>query len=156
MRHRSLLPLLLLLPTLVACGDEADGPAPEQLAARTSAARQACVADLLLQRADEELALLEQIPGSANVASFQRAYRQHAVLRNTVAAQLDSAFNHSATPADSSRHAAAAEGIRISSPDPETVEANVIRSYDENMGAILSDTDHPCNWRSELENPPAR
>ena len=148
MRHRYL--PLLLTAVLAACGDDAGEPTADQLAAREGATRQACAADLLARRAEEELAVLEQLPGSQNIAGFQRAYRQHAILRNAVAARLDSALNHSPTPADSAAHIAGARAIQIRTPDPETVEANVIRSYDENLVTILAEADHPCNWQSEL------
>jgi hypothetical protein len=150
MRHR--FSFLLLGSTLVACADEPEGPTAEQLAARQSAAAQACVADRLYQRAAEELATLEQLAGESGLVAFQRAYEQHATLRRAYTAQVDTALNHSRSPEDSTAHAAAAERLRISAPDPESVEANVIRSYERNAAALLSDPDHPCNWEAELRD----
>jgi hypothetical protein len=149
MRDRVL--LAVLCAALAACAGEPDGPTPEQLAARESAARDACVATRLHQRATDELATLEQVAGGSGIIGFQRAYESHARLRLTVAAQIDTALNHASNSQDSAAHAAAAERIRISVPDPESVEANVIRSYETNAAAIFGDPDHPCNWQSELD-----
>lgn len=149
MRDRVL--LVLLCAALAACAGEPDGPTPDQLAARENAARDACVAARLQQRAADELATLEQLAGSGNLTAFQRAYENHAALRLTVAAHLDTALNHSAGSEDSAAHAAAAQRIQIRSPDPESLEENVIRSYETNAATIFSDPDHPCNWQSELD-----
>ena len=143
--------LTLLCASLTACAGEPDGPGPEQLAARDNAARDACVALRLQQRAADELATLEQLDTTGNLVAFQRAYENHASLRLAVAAQLDTALNHASGPEDSAAHSAAAERIQISVPDPESVEANVIRSYETNAAALFADADHPCNWQSELE-----
>lgn len=140
----------LLCCSVLACGDDA-GPTPEQIETRDVAARQACISTRLAQRAVDELQTLENLLGNAGPVGFQRAYEQHASLRLAVFAQLDSALNHSATAEDSTRHAAAARGIQIRLPTPGSVEDNVIRSYETNFAAIFNDSDHPCNWQSELE-----
>lgn len=149
MRDRVL--FALLCATLAACAGEPDGPSPEQLAARENAARDACVAARLHERAVDELATLEQIAGNSGIIGFQRAYESHAQLRLAVAAQIDTALNHASGSEDSAAHAAAAERIQIRAPDPESVEENVIRSYETNAAAIFGDPDHPCNWQSELD-----
>jgi hypothetical protein len=149
MRDRVL--LALLCTALAACAGEPEGPTPDQLAARENAARAACVAARLHQRAADELATLEELAGSGNLVAFQRAYENHASLRLSVAAQLDTALNHASSPEDSAARSAEAERIQISVPDPESLEANVIRSYETNATALFADPDHPCNWQSELE-----
>jgi hypothetical protein len=145
--------LSLLCVAVVACGDQAAGPTPEQIETRDVAARQACISARLAQRAADELETLEQMTGNVGVIAFQRAYEQHATLRLAAYAQLDSAVNHSPTPEDSARHAAIAEGFQIRAPGRESVEENVIRSYETNFAVIFNDPDHPCNWESELNSP---
>lgn len=144
------LPLLLLAIVAAACGSEEAGPTAEQLRIRELAAREACIGERLALRAQDELQTLAQLGMASGPLEFQRAYAHHAELRHAAYAQADSAFNHARTPADSARHAGLADGFQIRLPEPETVEANVIRSYEANFAAIFQDADHPCNWQGEL------
>lgn len=151
MTHNGSRPLVLIA-ILLACGcaDERAGASAEQLRERDLAARQACIAERLSQRADDELRTLEEIGVFSGPVAFQQAYTQHARLRHAAFTQLDSALNHSRSPADSTAHREAARRFQIRAPEPESVEENVIRSYERNFAAILSDSNHPCNWQSEL------
>lgn len=142
---------LLFLGALAACAPDDSGPTEEQLRERELAAREACIAERLLQQSRDELATLESLAVVAGPVAFQRAYVQHAELRLAAMAHHDSAVNRSATPEDSSRHEEAAAAIQISAPDPESVEANVIRSYEAKAAAIFNDPNHPCNWQAELD-----
>ena len=151
---RRLFPLLICFAA--ACGGEAE----EETAASTAsegaalAARHACAAEELVRTAADDLATIESgfSAGAApeGLTAFARAFLQHAELRHLAYAHLDSAANHSATPADSTRHFQASERIQIVPPRAETVEANVINSYAQKAAAILADADHPCNWKHEL------
>jgi hypothetical protein len=144
--------LILLAPVAVAaCADREGGASEAQLEVRDLAARQACIAENLALRAADELATLEQLTVISGPLGFQQAYTQHANLRHAAFARMDSALNHSTTAADSTRHVEAARGFQIRAPEPESVEENVIRSYESKFAAIFSDADHPCNWQSELE-----
>lgn len=146
-------PLLFLgLIAAVACGDDETGPSEEQLRDREFAAREACIAERLALRAEDELQTLEQLMVVSGPIEFQRAYAQHANLRRAASAHADTALNHAATTADSARHAELAQDFQIRLPDAESVEANVIRSYESNFAAIYNDADHPCNWQAELES----
>lgn len=147
---------LLVLIGAAACG----GGEPEEPAGRTRqqqlAARHACAGEKLAGEAQEDLALLEQTmsaaPGAGDAAtSFARAFAQHAQLRAAAYAQTDSALNHAGSPQDSAQHMAAATRFEIRAPRAGTVEANVMRSYEEKLNAVLVDDDHPCNWKHELE-----
>lgn len=146
-------PLLLLGLLLVAgaCSRDDAGPSDDQLAIREIAAREACIGERLALRAADELRTLEQMMVVSGPLEFQRAYAQHANLRRAAYAHVDSALNHAATAADSTRHAELAGGFQIRLPESESVEANVIRSYESNFAAIYNDPDHPCNWQGELE-----
>lgn len=141
---------LLVAAAALACGDDA-GPSPEQLETREVAARQACISERLALRAIDELETLEALLGATGPVGFQRAYEQHATLRNMAFAQLDSAMNRSPTSQDSLRHDELARRIQIRIPAAESVEENVIRSYESNFAAIFNDPDHVCNWGPQLE-----
>jgi len=134
---------------------------PDEVAAsRGEAARRACIANQLSMDSDDELSTLQQstgevggsvearLPQSAATAAltFARAYNQHASLRTAAYAQVDSALNHSPTPADSARHASSAARFELMAPEPGSVEENVIRNYEQRFAAIYSDARHPCNW----------
>ena len=142
---------------LAACGAEGEAEVPAAVAeGRALAARQACIAQELLNGGREELATVEATVGVsgpvANAATqFSRAFVQHAELRLAALAQLDSARNHSPTEADSARHHQAAASVVLVPPEPGTVEANVYADYEREAATILADSDHPCNWRHELE-----
>ncbi|HEX6924935.1 MAG TPA: hypothetical protein VF167_05875 [Longimicrobiaceae bacterium] len=142
---------ILVAGGLAACRPDDSGPTEEQLRARRLAASEACAAERLLQQAEDELATLESLGVTAGPVAFQRAFVQHARLRLAALAQLDSALNHARSPTDSARYHDAFKRIQIRAPDPESVEANVFRSYESKAAAILADADHPCNWQPELE-----
>jgi hypothetical protein len=144
--------LLILLAPLASCAGDDTAPSEEQLRERDLAAREACVAENLALRAEDELQTLAQLMVAGGPLAFQQAYTQHANLRNAAYAQLDSALNHSATPTDSLAHDEAARAFLIRSPETGSVEENVIRSYESKFMAIFSDPDHPCNWQSELDD----
>lgn len=162
-RRATLLALCLLPFVLAAAGcDRAPGPVPPEVArARQQAARGACVSTELLRRASDDVASLEETLANTSEAGpaaevtrragaaaleFARAYLQHAQLRATRYSQLDSAFNYSPRPADSTRHVQAAQSLSIRAPEEGTVEANVVSAYDRAFGSLFGDPDHPCNW----------
>ena len=143
---------------LGACGGEgASAVSAEAAEARAVAARQACIAEELLNNGRQELETVEATVGTsgpvANAATqFARAFVQHAELRLAALAQLDSARNHSPTPADSARHHQIAQRVVLVAPDAGTVEENVFADYDREAATLFVDSDHPCNWRHELES----
>ena len=116
------------------------------------AARQACIAQRLALRAEDELQTLQQMMAATGPLAFQEAYAQHASLRISAYSQVDSALNHARSPEDSTRHIERAQAYEIRRPEPGSVEENVIRSYERNLAAVLGDADHPCNWASDLES----
>jgi hypothetical protein len=148
--------------SVVACADRARGPESVEVRfERVAAYRQACAARVLAERAQDDLETLtgtfdaldpddpiSQIASRTTGAalSFGRAYNDHAQLRATAYAYLDSAVNHSATAADSVRYIDRAGRFSIRLPAEGTVEANVFTNYQENLAALLSNPDHPCNW----------
>ena len=115
------------------------------------AARQACISQRLALRAEDELQTLQQMLAASGPLGFQEAYANHANLRVSAYAQVDSALNHARSPEDSARHMERAQAFEIRRPEPGSVEENVIRSYERNLAAVLGDSDHPCNWASDLE-----
>lgn len=153
--------LALTLVAFAACEEEAEGVPEEVEQARDLAARHACIAEELAEDAAEDLQILQQAFGSQQgsgtgeaagaAATFARAFLQHAQLRYAAYAQTDSAFNHSVGREDSLRHEQIAARYEISAPEPGTLEANVIQSYDEKLARRLADPDLPCNWRHQLE-----
>lgn len=139
-----------ILLTAAACAADDTGPTPEQLEARDLAARSACVAERIAQRADEELRTLEELQMAPGPLGFQRAYLQHAQLRLRTLALADSALNHARSSADSVTLDSASRAVRLRLPEPGSVEENVIRSYENNFLTLINDEDHPCNWQSQL------
>ncbi|HEX5520845.1 MAG TPA: hypothetical protein VFX29_04080 [Longimicrobiaceae bacterium] len=168
LRGTPLLATTLAVLTLAACGERgaprAGTSAETALRARhPEAARAACITHTLAQQAVDDLATLEEVVGATGAESsevaravqaragraaydFARAYLQLALLHEGAAAYADSAANHSATPADSTRYAARAAGFEISVPEPGTLEANITDTYTRRYAEIRSDPDHPCNW----------
>lgn len=149
------------LISLTGCGDGAPEVPPEVARARQQSARRACVAAEVLRRASSDIADLretletssEDSPGAeltrrAGTAALQfaRAYEQHAELRLAAYAHVDSAVNYSRRAADSIQHVQMAQQLSIRSPQPGTVEANVIAAYERDLASLLRDPDHPCNW----------
>lgn len=151
MMNRSASLALLLLFLVVSCATDADGVSEEQLRQQSAAARDACIAERLFLRAQDELETLAQLQVGPAPLGFQQAYTQHAELRFTSLALLDSAYNHARDPADSSRYETASRGYEIRLPEAGSVEDNVLRSYENNFFQILEDEDHPCNWQAELQ-----
>jgi hypothetical protein len=156
--------LIVLLAGVAACGADTDQPAAEASEEAVLATRHACVSEELAREAEADLATLEDAfaalggtagspTGAAGGAAvvFARAFQQHARLRAAAYAQSDSMLSHSPTPQDSARYAQAVERFEIRTPPPGSLEANVIRSYEQKIAAILADADHPCNWRHEVE-----
>src|SRR5690606_19672428 len=80
------------------------------------------------------------------VLAFARAYRQHADLRASAYAYVDSAVNHSVSPADSARYMQVASRFTIRTPMEGTVETNVMQNFERKRAEILTNADHPCNW----------
>jgi hypothetical protein len=161
LRVAALVPLI----ALVGCDRSADREPPEVTQARERAARSACVAGEVLRRSADDVESLEAlaVAGDGNAAadltrragaaalSFARAYHQHARLRAAGYAHVDSAYRHSARPADSLRHVRTAEQLAPRPAEVETIEANVTAAYDRDFTALLRDPDHPCNWDLELQ-----
>jgi hypothetical protein len=143
---------LLLIVALAGCGEKDAAPTEKLPPERALAARQACVAEQLEQGAEEDLKTLQTSVGGIGVTQFAQAFLQHARLRVAGFSQADSALNHSPTPRDSARHMAAANRYEIITPDPGSLEANVLASYEQKANAILADSDHVCNWRHELKD----
>jgi hypothetical protein len=146
---------------VAACSDRPLAESPEVRFEREVAYRQACVARVLAQGAEEDLRVVEaalpadtptdavgQITQRATMAAFEfaRAYQLHADLRATAYALVDSATNHADTSADSARYLERAGALSINLPLTGTLEANVLERYQNNMAAMLSNLDHPCNW----------
>jgi hypothetical protein len=147
-------PLIFTVVIAAACREPGGGVPPEVESQRILAARHACVGEQLLDRAQDDLETLESM-GEGGIASaavvYQRAFTQHATLRYTVYAHLDSAVNRARTSADSLRHVQTANQLTILRPQPETLEANVLEQYNRRASEILADDGHPCNWRHELD-----
>lgn len=147
---------------LSACGDREEEVSPKIQEARRAAAQAACVSETLVRKAEGDIASLDtamaihgadpspaarvQLQVAAAAERFSRAYLQHAKLRNTVFAYADSAYNRARSSADSARYLAAGEAIRIRMPEAETVEANAIRSYQQDFQSLRMDPDFRCSW----------
>jgi hypothetical protein len=154
MRSLAVALILTVLVTAAACREPGTDVSAEIASQRILAARHACVGEQLLDRAQDDLetlAAVEEGGIASAVLAYQRAFTQHATLRNAVYSHLDSAVNHARTSADSLRHAEAANRLTILRPLPETVEANVLEQYNRRASEILADDGHPCNWRHELD-----
>ena len=152
---RRLLPVLICLAA--ACGEEGgeqEAAGSGMTEAQALAARHVCAAEELVRTAADDLATIEAgfASGAApeGLTTYARAFLQHAQLRYAAYAHQASAATHSATPADSTRHAQTSDRIQINPPAQGTVEANVINSYAQKATAILTDADHPCNWKHEI------
>jgi hypothetical protein len=151
--NRRSAPLLLTLVALSACEVGAPrGDSPDRAPAKEAAARNACIAAALAERAHENVETLSAFfdPGQAGtpMAALQFAivYADHAELRQAAAARVDSAVNHARTPTDSTRYAQAALQFVPRPPEPESLEANVSTAYSRDFQTILANEDHPCNW----------
>lgn len=147
---------------LSACGDREEEVSPKILEARRAAAQGACISEMLARKAESDLAALDtavaihgadpspsaqvQLRVAAAAERFARAYLEHAKLRNTVFAYADSAYNRARSSADSARFLAAGEAITIRMPEAETVEANAIRSYQQDFQSLRVDPDFRCSW----------
>lgn len=149
--------LLLLAPLgLAACGDgraagsaDADEPLPAAVrAARRAAERGACISTELSAKATSDLAMLDTMAVLGPVRAYALAFQQHATLRATAFAYLDSAANYADNPADSARYAQTAERFVISAPGPGTLEANILAEYERRFATLRADLQHPCNWES--------
>lgn len=140
----------LVLLGIGACGDAPPEGVPDALREeRRTAARTACIARELHQRAESNLETLASLPtGAAREATlrFQEGYARYAELVAFAAALRDSAASHSRTPADSARYIERATALRLRTPEPETLEANVRDAYRRDVDRLASDPDHPCNW----------
>lgn len=144
------------------CSEGTDRPVPpETLNEQRAAFRQACVAQELALRAEEDVATIESVlqstdpsnplaeinrMASAAALEFARAYSAHAQIREVAYAYLDSAVNHARATADSARYLERATAVTVRVPQTGTVEENVITSYSANFAATLGDPDHRCNW----------
>jgi hypothetical protein len=150
---KSTIPIIAILAACeIPDGEEA---VSETELRQAAAARNYCVGETLARTAREDLALLEttltDAPAvAASVTAFARAFLQHAELRETVFALEDSAYNHAATPADSTRYAQQADQFEVTLPEEGTLEANVMADYDRKANEILADTLHVCHWRHEI------
>jgi hypothetical protein len=146
---------------LTACADRPTAESPQVRFEKEAAYRQACAADVLARRAEDDLLVIQNAFPPENATDpvseisrqaaraaldFARAYQRHAMLRATAYAYLDSAVNHAKTTADSARFVERSASITISTPVPGTLEENVIVKYQEDFSALLADQNHPCNW----------
>jgi hypothetical protein len=154
--HRLVPALLLLVPTLAACGRES----PEKRAARRDARRTACIADELALQAKERLAYRDTALARArgtpveaiSAASYRFAFamKLHADAALKTAAYQDSALA-ARSREDSARYAGIAERARPLPPEPGSVEANVVQRYEEELAAAFGNPAHPCNQEDEGE-----
>lgn len=143
------------------CGDQPEAGVPsEVLLERATAFRYACAAAVVEETAAEDLDILEGMAdyfqqsdttasrgATANAAvQFARGYHQHAGLRASGYALLDSAVNYAATPADSIRYVERSRAYATRPPQEGTLERNVLESYQANLADILEDDNHRCNW----------
>lgn len=158
MKVRRLYYLLMFAVLATACTDQQaaqrDGELGEM---RSLAQRRACISTELLAKARSDYETLRTTVGGddanpslaqamqASVA-FSAAYLQHAEIRQSVYANMDSAYNLASSPSDSVRYVQRADAIVISAPESGTVEANVMADYDRDFNALASDSDFPCNW----------
>lgn len=158
MKVRRLPSLLLIAVLATACTDEqTDQRDAEVDEMRNLAQRRACISTELLAKARSDYETLRSTVGGdeanpvlaqamqASVA-FSAAYLQHAELRQSVYANMDSAYNLASSPSDSVRYVQRADAIVISAPESGTVEANVMADYDRDFNVLASDADFPCNW----------
>jgi hypothetical protein len=160
MKTLALGPILLIL-LLGGCRDEVAREASEAVRTeREIAYRQACAANVIARDAEENLEILEAtfaITGQSSdgaisqqttsaLVAYSRAYQQHAELRASAYAYLDSAVNHSSSTADSARYMTRAASFSIRTPTAGTVEANVMTAYANSLYSLLSDNNHRCNW----------
>lgn len=154
-------PVAALALILSACGDRQAAVPPEVQARRIDAYRAACITQRIHAEADEDEVIIEEMILAADpatpegqmtlmtsnaVLSYAVAFNRHADLRASVYAYVDSAFNHSPTPADSARYMARADAITLRPPADGTLEANVLTSFERKFAEMLADGDHPCNW----------
>jgi hypothetical protein len=152
---------LAVLGSALGCENGGRAASPEARERQEMSYRVACASRHILAEATGNEEMLEATVASADPASpegqalistsnsvldFARAYGQHANLRASVYAYLDSAVNHATTPADSVRYAERAGAFSTRQPLQGSLEENVIASYDRNIAAILANEDHPCNW----------
>jgi hypothetical protein len=139
---------------LVAACERGSGTDQPQADSRMQeqAALEACLASALVERAVESRETLEAFGdedgvGPAQAAlRFALAYEAAAELRHTALAFADSALNHAATRADSSRYMARASEFRPRTPEPGTLEANVSASWLRDFQELRADQDHRCHW----------
>lgn len=159
------IPRLAVLAALavltVACGDRPSAVPPQVQAQRIDAHRAACITREIHAEADEDEIIIEETILAANpdtpegqltmmtssaVLAYAVAFNRHADLRASAYAYVDSAFNHSATPADSARYMARADAMVVRTPAEGTLEANVLVSFERKFNEMLANGDHPCNW----------
>ena len=158
MRPRRLTYLLMLPVLAMGCTDEQSSERERELTELTNAAqRSACIGTELLEKARSDYATLrgtaagsETNPAIAQAVqasiAFSRANLQHAEIRQSVYANMDSAYNLASTPPDSVRYVQRADAIEISTPEPGSVEANVMNAYNQDFDVLAGDPDFPCNW----------
>jgi hypothetical protein len=149
---------ILTLALFTACRD-AEEASPEALAARRDATRDACIGAELAQSAEANLNTLESSLGGAAgsplaqagraALAYARAYYQHAQLRAAAYAYADSALNYAVLPVDSQQFMETSTQYATRSPEPGTLEANVVDAYLGDFAALRADEDHPCNWTIE-------
>jgi hypothetical protein len=138
---------------LAACGG--GEPTEAQLQARRSARRDACVAEALQVRAQQQLATLDtllrqsQARGSVPAVmsaphTFAQVYATYADLRAHETAYVDSAYSASSKE-DSIGFEKQASSFRVNRPSPESVEENVWRDYARDFTIARANPDHGCN-----------
>jgi hypothetical protein len=142
------------LLVVTGCAERPAGQPEHVREVRIAAERDACISRELLLRGREQveaLAPLAQVePGAGHPAvaayRFAVAYAQHAELRHTAFAHIDSAVNIARQPQDSLRYVGVAERIVFRLPEPGTVEANIMNPYQRDFDGLRADPDHRCNW----------
>lgn len=140
--------VVALAAAVTACGGRDAGPSRSD--AEKATARNACIAQEVLNKARGDVESLDQMlpGGEAGLPSaahaFARAFRDYAELRFRVYAYQDSAQTAD-TPADSARYAGRAAVIAPRPAAPETVESNVAREYSRGFQTIRSSREHFCN-----------
>jgi|GEM_PF-4367109 len=148
------------LVALMACEPGPGARVEGRTAQQEEIARGACIANEMVAISDEEIDLIEatlppDIETRQDVGMWQtqiaalqfaQALYDHALLRRSAMAHVDSAANHSTTSADSARHMEIAARFLPRAPEPGRLEDNVLSAYERRFAAIRADEDHRCNW----------
>lgn len=143
--------VLSLAMAAAACEAGAAGISAEVRAERREIERTSCIAERIALSANDNLEMLAaaaaHLPGTGGAArQYGEAFARYAQLRAAAAAYADSAVNIAESAVDSARYAQRGASIKVRSPEPESVEANAARAFQQQMTATQVQPGHPCNW----------